>query len=144
MTQAMPADRIKEDSNFFEYDKNQQPMEERKETTLFKFETVGTVLEGHVAGFLRTIIAGKPGVDIYFALNGKTDRFVKVHATRQMLEKIRTTDSGKRARIKYQGESDIQTVGSKMRLFKVEVDTKMEPRTDLLMDTSLLEMLQDE
>jgi hypothetical protein len=119
--------------------------EERKETALFKFERPGTMLEGHIAGFMRITLEGKPAVGIYFALNEKTDQFVKVHATRQLLEKIHTTDAGRRARITYQGENEtLKTAGNKMRNFSVQIDTKSEPRTDLLLDTSLLEMLQDE
>lgn len=119
--------------------------EERKETTLFRFERPGAALTGHIAGFMRTTIEGRPGVDIYFALDGDTSNYVKVHATRQMLEKIHTTDAGRRARITYQGENEtVKTAGNKMRNFSVQIDIKSEPRTDILLDTSLLEMLQDE
>jgi|SRR6478752_1020041 len=120
-------------------------MEERKEAMLLRFEKPGDKVEGHIAGFLRTQIDGKPAVSIFLAMNERTDQFVKIHATRQLLEKIRTTDSGRKVRITYQGENDqVKTVGNRMRIFTVLIDTRAEPRMDLLMDTSLLEMLQDE
>lgn len=134
--------RIKDDG-FFDDVKLPPGFEERTEVKLFKFERPGSILEGHVAGFLRGTIGGKPSVSIFIALEGKP-RFVKIHATRQMLEKILVSDSGYRVRIIYKGESEIQTVGNPMRLFSVQINRKEEPRTDLLMDTSLLQMLQDE
>lgn len=120
-------------------------MEERKEPVLFKFTKPGDMIEGYIAGFLRTMIEGKPAVAIFIAVNGNTAQFAKIHATRQLLEKLRTPDTGKKVRITYQGENrEIKTAGNPMRIFSVLVDTKAEPRTDLLMDTSLQEFLQDE
>lgn len=163
--QSAGTSRIKDDSDFFDHkpkpdatDQVRQPdndptarevlprgFEERKEPTLFKFDRPGATIEGHIAGFLRTVIENKPAVSIFLAVNGRTDQFVKIHATRQLLEKIHTTDAGRRARITYQGENEtVKTAGNKMRNFSVLVDTKTEPRTDLLMDTSLQEFLQDE
>jgi hypothetical protein len=118
--------------------------EERKEPVLFKFVTPGDTLIGHVAGFLRGMIGGKPGVAIFISVNERTDQFAKINATRQMLEKIHTSDAGRPVRITYKGESGIRTAGNPMRLFDILVNTKAAVRDDLLMDTSLLEMLQDE
>lgn len=120
-------------------------MEERREPALFKFERPGQTIEGHIAGFLPTTLEGKRAVAIFIAVNERTDQFMKIHATRQLLEKIRTTDVGRQVRITYRGEDDaVKTQGNKLRRFDVVVNTASEPRTDLLIDTSLLEMLQDE
>lgn len=161
----MPAGRIKDDLDFFDHkpkpDATDQVrqldndptarevlprgFEERKEPILLKFVNPGDKIEGHIAGFLRGMIGGKPGVAIFISVNERTDQFVKIHATRQLLEKIHTTDSGRRVRITYMGENEtVKTVGNKMRNFSVLMDTKTEPREDLLMDTSLQEFLQDE
>lgn len=118
--------------------------EERKEPVLFKFVKPGDKLEGHVSGFLRGMIGGKPGVAIFISVKERTDQFFKLNATRQMLEKIHTTDAGRPVRIMYQGESSIKTAGNPMKIFDIQVDMKAPLRDDLLMDTSLLEMLQDE
>lgn len=118
--------------------------EERKEPAFFKFQKPGDTLQGHVAGFLRGMIGGKPGVAIFLSVNERTDQFVKINATRQMLEKIHTSDAGRPVRITYERDSEIKTAGNPMKVFTILVNTKAPVRDDLLMDTSLLEMLQDE
>lgn len=120
-------------------------LEDRKEPRFLTFEKPGDKAEGIVAGFLRGTVRGKPAVYIFLVAGGDTSQYVKILATRQLLEKIRTSDSGRFVRIVYQGENQtVQTQGNKMKNFTVQVDSKAPPRTDLLMDTSLLEMLQDE
>ncbi len=119
-------------------------MEERKDSVLFKFDKPGVEITGHIAAILRTKIEGRPGVDIFLSLNGRTNQFVKIHATRQLLEKVRTTDLGRLVRIIYKGENtEIKTAGNAMRIFQVLVDTKSDPREDLVMDTSLIEMFEE-
>jgi hypothetical protein len=116
----------------------------RKQPELFRFEKPGDKLQGHLAAFLRMRIQGKPGVALFFALNDDPNHFVKVNATRQILEKVRTDDVGRKVRITYQGENtEYKTEGNKMRNFLVEIST-LPPRTDLLMDTTFLEMVQEE
>lgn len=143
MTTQGTGTRIQEDDGFFESNVP-RGFEERKEHVLFKFEKPGDKLEGHLVGILRTTVKGDNAVAMFFSVNGKTDQFTKIHATRQMLEKIYTGDVGRFIRIVFKGNSSIQTAGSPMKMFSIQVDTKSEPRVDLLMNTSLLEMLNAE
>ncbi|HZU33687.1 MAG TPA: hypothetical protein VFB79_21415 [Candidatus Angelobacter sp.] len=118
----------------------------RKEPRLFKFEKPGDKITGHLSAFLKTNFQGndRSGVTLFFCVEENTNQFVKVHATRQMLEKISTQDVGRKIRITYQGENtEVRTVGNKMRNFTVEI-SKAPPRTDLLMDTTFLEMVQED
>lgn len=115
-------------------------LEERKDAVLFKFERPGALLEGHLAGIVRAMIQGKPGVDLYFVVNERTDRLVKVHATRKMLEKIRSGDVGRWVSIMFEG---VNTSARDMHEFTILVDTHNPPRADFVMEASLLETMAD-
>lgn len=115
-------------------------LEERKDSVLFKFERPGSLLEGHLAGIVRATIEGKPGVDLYFVVNERTDQLIKVHATRKMLEKIRSGDVGRWVSIMFEG---VNASARNMHEFTILVDTHNPPRADFVMEASLLETMVD-